>query len=514
MTRRVAIAAPGPSAVEAGRAVTAAGGNAVDAAIAAIVVASCTEPGIVSPMGGAYVNVWSPTQGPYVVDGNVEMPGRGRESARFGAGVWEVHMAYGGGTTVFGGPGSVAVPGMFAALAEASTRWGRLPWLELLVPAAHVLRAGYGLGTAAAYYLQFSRPQLFGQDPQTVAFLRQCGITPTAGALLRDPDLAATLDHIGRVGAQDLYTGELGRALAADMDARGGLVSTEDLAAYRTVTRPAVACSLGDWELGVNPPPSIGGPVLAAMIRLLQARHAQRGVTDAHDIIDIQRIVLSHRRSHLDCAEDLTAAGEELLDLVAALGADGLAAMSTSPETIHVSAIDDDGLACAITTSAGYGSGVTVPGTGLMLNNALGEPELNTRGLHALLPGQRLASNMAPTTGRRRDGSMLAIGSPGADRITTSIFQVLDALCLRHLPLQEAIDAPRLHVQLDAAGEPTVRYERAGELPRAAADSGLPSLAHEPVTMWFGGVGATLLHSSGNLEGAADPRRAAAVGVG
>ena len=513
MTRRVAIAAPGPSAVEAGRAVTAAGGNAVDAAIAAIVVASCTEPGIVSPMGGAYVNVWSPNEGPQVIDGNVEMPGRGRAPDRFGNGVWEVHMAYGGGTTVFGGPGSVAVPGMFAALAEASARWGRLPWLELLVPAAHVLRAGYGLGTAAAYYLTFSRPELFGQDAQTVAFLRQCGVTPTAGALLRDPDLAATLDHIGRTGAQDLYTGELGHALAADMDERGGLISTEDLADYRTITRPAVSCRLGDWELGVNPPPSIGGPVLAAMTRLLQARRDQRGRTDAHDIIDIQRSVLGHRRSHLDCAEDLGDAGAELLELVAGQRADGLAAMSTSPETIHVSTVDADGLACAITTSAGYGSGVTVPGTGLMLNNALGEPELNARGLHALPPGRRLPSNMAPTTGRRTDGSKLAIGSPGADRITTSIFQVLDGLCLRHLPLQEAIDAPRLHVQLDAAGEPTVRFERAGDLPRAAADSGLATLAHEPVTMWFGGVGATLRHAAGALEAAADPRRAAAVGV-
>ena len=145
---------------------------------------------------------------------------------------------------------------------------------------------------------------------------------------------------------------------------------------------------------------------------------------------------------------------------------------------------------------------MNIPGTGV-----------NARGRHALPPGRRLPSNMAPTTGRRTDGSKLAIGSPGADRITTSIFQVLDGLCLRHLPLQEAIDAPRLHVQLDAAGEPTVRFERAGDLPRAAADSGLATLAHEPVTMWFGGVGATLRHACGELEAAADPRRAAAFGV-
>ncbi|MEP7160211.1 MAG: gamma-glutamyltransferase [Dermatophilaceae bacterium] len=513
MKRRVALAAPGPSAVDAGIAVARAGGNAVDAAIAAIVVASCTEPGIVSPMGGAYVNVWAPGEGPYVVDGNVEMPGRGREPERFGGGVWDVYMEYGGGTRVFGGPGSVAVPGMLAALSEASTRWGRLPWLELLVPAAHVLRTGFPLGTAAAYYLTYSRPELFGQDPETVTFLRQCGVAPTAGALLRAPDLAATLDRIGREGAADLYTGELGHALATDMDARGGLVSAEDLAAYQVVTRQAVRCRLGDWALGVNPPPSIGGPALAAMVRLLQIRHQRVGTTDAHDVIDIQRLVLAYRRARLDGAEALEQAGAELLSVVDDQGAEGLAALATSPETVHVSAVDSDGLACAITTSAGYGSGVTVPGTGLMLNNALGEPELNTRGLHALPPGRRLPSNMAPTTGRRDDGAMLAIGSPGADRITTSVFQVLDILCLHHLPLQEAIDAPRLHVELDADAAPTVRFERAGSLPQAVEDSGLRSLAHEPVTMWFGGVGATLLHPDGRLDAAADPRRAAAVGI-
>ena len=109
--------------------------------------------------------------------------------------------------------------------------------------------------------------------------------------------------------------------------------------------------------------------------------------------------------------------------------------------------------------SAGYGAGLTVPGTGMLLNNALGEPELNKRGLHRLVPGTRLASNMAPTTGRTADGRVLAIGSPGADRITTALMQVLGQGCLHGADLQHAIDAPRLHVRFEATGEAVVEHE-------------------------------------------------------
>lgn len=510
----LAVAAPGQDAVDAALEVGSAGGNAVDAAIAALVVASCTEPGIVSPMGGAFVNVWAPGADPVVVDGNCEMPGRGRDPKAGGTSVWEVHMEYAGGITVFGGPGSVATPGMFAALGEASRRWGRLPWAELLTPASHVLRRGYRLGASSAYYLGFATAELFARDPETTGFLAQAGAPPAVGAMLRDTALADSLDHLGRAGAADLYTGELGHALAEDMAAREGLLSSIDLAAYRTVTRPALRTRLGPWDLGVNPAPSIGGPVLTTMLRLLQRRRLVQGMTDARDVLEIQRLVLDYRRRLIDLSDDLEQAGRELIRVLEEVGPDGLAAVATSQDTIHVSVVDARGLACAVTTSAGYGSGVTVPGTGLALNNALGEPELNRRGLHALAPGTRLASNMAPTTGRRDDGGMLAIGSPGADRITTALFQVLGGLCLDGLALQAAVDRPRLHVGFDDVGGPWVRYERSEALTAAVSDLPLPALPQEPLTMYFGGVGAALRDGTDRLVAAADPRRAAATGIG
>ena len=454
---RVAVAAPGAEPVEAALAIAAAGGNAVDAAVSAILVATVTEPGIVSAMGGAFVNVWEPGGEPVVIDGNVEMPGRGRPPEAFGRGFHEVFIDFYGGLTVFAGHGSVATPGMFAALHEASARHGRLPWRELVLPAVGYARDGYPLGASAASYLTDASP-LFVFDDQTRAFHEQgLGRGPVAGQVMRSPDLARSMEAIAG-GVDTLYGGELGEVIAADMDAHDGLLTREDLAAYRTATRPALRTRLGHWDIGVNPAPSIGGPVLTTMLRLLAARRLQAGTSHAGDVIDIERLVLGYRRHAIDEAHDLEAAGRELVDLLERLGPEGLEAVCSSPETIHVSAVDADGLACSITTSAGYGSGVTTPGTGLILNNALGEPELNRRGLHALVPGTRMASNMAPATARREGGAVLAVGSPGADRITTALFGVLGGVCLDDHPLQTAIDQPRVHVAFDDDGGQRVEF--------------------------------------------------------
>src|SRR5690606_12906110 len=179
----------------------------------------------------------------------------------------------------------------------------------------------------------------------------------------------------------------------------------------------------------------------------------------------------------------------------------------------HVAAVDSDGMACAVTASSGYGSGATIPGTGLLLNNCLGEPELNRLGLHALAPGTRLASNMAPSVARAPDGRVMAIGTPGADRITTALMQVLARHCLLDVDMGEAISRPRAHVRV-VRGEPTrVDYERDAGIAAAVTALGMPGLEHEPHSMYFGGVGAASRSASGVLSAAGDPRREAATGV-
>jgi gamma-glutamyltranspeptidase / glutathione hydrolase len=508
MSPRAAVAATSTLAAQAGLDLVHAGGSAVDAAIAAMAVAMVTEPGVVSPMGGAYVNVWPVDGEPVVIDGNVEMPGRGLPPERLGAGVREITMPYGGGITILAGHGSAATPGVFAAFDLAHERFGSAPWAELLSPAIDAVTHGFPLGSAAASYLALTYESVFGWDEQThAAVTGPCGTVAQTGDLLRSADLAATLGTIADEGAAVLYTGALAERFVSDMERRGGLVTAADLAAYRAVERAALTTTLGDWTLATNPPPSIGGPVLTALLRLL----GERPAATVGDVIELQRAVLGYRRDTLDVAPDLADAGRELLGVVEQRG---LAGLPTSSSTAHVSVMDHTGLACAITASAGYGSGATVPGTGLMLNNCLGEPELNRLGLHALAPGTRLASNMAPTTGRCTDGSGLAVGTPGADRITTALMQVLQAYCLQGQGIQDAIDRPRVHVGWGPDGSPRVEYERDDALARAAARSGLEAVEHEPAAMYFGGVGAALRSADGTLSAAADPRRAAATALG
>jgi gamma-glutamyltranspeptidase/glutathione hydrolase len=228
------------------------------------------------------------------------------------------------------------------------------------------------------------------------------------------------------------------------------------------------------------------------------------------DILRIQRAVLAYRQQVHDLSRDLDADGHALL---VSVERHGLAGLPTSASTAHVSAVDSDGLACAVTMSSGYGSGVTIPGTGLLINNALGEPELNRLGLHALAPGTRLASNMAPTVARAADGRVLAVGSPGADRITTALMQVLAQLCLGGADLDAAVQAPRMHVRFGESGRPLVEHEASDELSAAIARAGVHGLDHGELSMYFGGVGAAYRDSDGQLRAAGDPRREAAVGV-
>lgn len=218
-------------------------------------------------------------------------------------------------------------------------------------------------------------------------------------------------------------------------------------------------------------------------------------------MVNAQRAVLNYRARQLDGArESLPQAVEHLLEM--AQRAD--TGLLSAPSTSHVSAVDGDGLACAITASAGYGSGVMIDNTGFWLNNSLGELDLHTKGLSGLAPGTRLASNMAPTIARRRsDGAVLAIGSPGASRITTAIAQVLVNFAARGMSLADAVEHPRLHVELGdhqqtIAFEPGLPIEPMYNLqPRPFAES----------SMYFGGVQAVFGARTDGLVGIADARR-------
>ena len=503
---RVALVAPGTIALEAGLEAAAEGGNAVDAAVAAALAAMSTEPGVVSLMGGAFVNVWAAGADPVVIDGNVEMPGRGLDPSAFGRGVRLVHSDYGGGVTLGAGHGSVANSGALQALSVTRERYGRLPWRRLVEPAARACRDGYPVGAAAALYLGIVRDSIFGADEEAHALVTGAdGGALQPGEISSNVDLADILDLLAVQGVSLFTTGAVGRVLVDDMAANDGLITLADLTAYEAVVRTPTMRRMGGWTVAFNPPPSVGGPMLATMLGEL----ARMNGWSWTDVISIQRRVLSYRFNVHDRSHDLEADGHALLEAVERYGLPGL---PTSASTANVSAVDEHGTACAITMSCGYGAGMVIPGTGIVLNNSLGEPELNRLGLHAVAPGTRLASNMSPTTARNAATAALAVGSPGADRITTALMQVLGRVLLRGEGLQAAVDAARLHVRFMEDGSPRVEYEPSDELADAVVESGLPGHSYPNPHMYFGGVGAAELTDHG-LVAAGDSRREAAVGV-
>lgn len=503
---RVAVAATGRQALEAGLAVATDGGGAVDAAMAAAFVALSTEPGMVSFGGGAYINIWPADGEPVVIDGNVEMPGRGAPPEAFGSGVREVRSAYGGGVTMQAGHGSVATPGIVPTMALAHDSHARLPWARLLAPATAATRQGYPMSPAAARYLAFTADALFGTDPEAYSLVTDAaGVVLRGGEATRNNALGDVLDELAVEGPDLFTTGRVGRALVDDMAGRG-LITPADLAAYSPVRRPAHTVDIGDWTAALNPPPAVGGVVLAVMLGEL----ARRGNWTWADAIEVQRTVLAYRLAVHDHSRDLEADG---LAMLAAVDERGLAGLQGSSSTAHISAVDNDGNACAITMSSGYSAGICIPGTGVLLNNCLGEVELNRLGLHAMTPGTRLASNMAPTTARTADGRVMAVGSPGADRITTALMLVMGQGFLHNADLREAIDDPRLHLRRGDSGEFVVEHEADAGIEAAVSAAGLASHQYAEPHMYFGGVGAALRSVTGELTAAGDRRRDAAVGV-
>lgn len=506
MTSRLAIAATSELAAQAGAHIAEAGGNAVDAAIAAILVSINTEPGMCSLACGGFVTIWPPGGEPITLDGYVTAPGSGDTIPDAERNAWNVHMMYGGGVTTAIGPDSVGVPGGVALFGAASEEYGDVPWNVLFEPAVAATREGFPLPAASRHYLEHSGEPIFGRTPDGhKAIYHPNGELKRIGETIRVPHLADTLERIGRLGPQEFYTGEIGHVIARHMRDNGGRLNETDLAGYRVERRPSLVIDSGDdvehrWRIATNPPPAVGGTVLAAMLKLVN-RQSITGWDAAaiRTIVDIQRLVLGFRREHLDLCDDVDAEAARLITL--AETCDPVPALQ-SASTCHASAVDDSGLTCAVTVSSGYSSGEMPVGTGLWLNNCLGELELNKRGLNIGPPGTRLPSNMAPTTALGDDGRALAIGSPGADRITTAMLQALVGHLQIGLPLDEAIRLPRAHVEFAEEG---VRVACEPGLP--IDDVTIPHRCFDSLSMYFGGVSAAAWSPNSGFTVAADPRR-------
>ncbi len=467
-----------------------AGGNAVDAAIGALLTSFTCEPLLTGLGAGGYMLVIEPGGQPVILDFFVEAPGRGADhDAR--AELIPVDVSFGDAVQIFNiGPASVGSYGVPAGLAHASARFGRLTLSQLVAPAAAHARRGVALVPAQAYVVQILEG-LVTSTPECAALFAPGGRLLHTGDVLRQEALADALELFGARGAEPFYRGEVAARIVDWLVARGGTLTLEDLAAYRVIEREPVHVRYRGREVLTNPPPSAGGILLAQALSLLDARPSPPSIADL--IGAMEQTQAARTADFLEGLND----PEFVRQFLAGHGA-------TLGSTTHVAVMDRDGWACSVTTSNGSSSGVIVPGTGVHLNNMLGEQDLNPRGFHRHPIGRRLPSMMAPTAVLRDGRPELVLGSAGSNRIRSAILQTIVRVLDGGMIAGDAVQAPRIHF------EDGVVYAEPG------IDSGQIDLtrhAHAPFrarNLFFGGVQAVERDADGCFWGGGDPRRGGA----
>lgn len=481
----------------------------VDMAVAAALVATISETLMCSLGGSAFLMIRLPGQEPWLFDGSDVTP-RLPAPPEPDSPAWKrVHLPYGDGIEVVAGHASVGVPGMLRALELAAQRFGSLPWRELVAPAIELARRPCPSGATLVRWLKIAgRAVFYDQEASRRCFFPDGENPLREGDSFVIPNMAETLEYIAAEGARAFYEGDLAAMFAREMSEHGGRVRREDLAACVAEQRRPIRMRSADFDLALNPPPAVGGAAVGAVIGMIEAGWDSAGSSAEHALLHarVQEGLLRLREDELAHSEFHENDALRLLQsdaLRSRLGA------LQSPNTTHFSIASADGGLVGVTLSNGYGSGITIPGTGIICNNSLGEPELNPWGYLAAPPGQRLVSNMAPTIATAEDGRCLVMGSPGASRITTAIAQTWTHYALGGLGFEDAVAAPRLHVEewhdgLHAQCEPDIDT-------RWLEDAGFTVRPFERRDMFFGTVKLAGLDENGRLHGVADDRRQGAV---
>jgi gamma-glutamyltranspeptidase/glutathione hydrolase len=486
------VAAGHPLTAQAGARVLREGGNAVDAALAAMLTSFAAEPLLTGLGAGGYMLVAGAGQQPTLLDFFVQAP-RGKAgdataardgSARAGGELQAVDVSFGDAAQVFYiGPASCGVYGAPAGVCEAAGRWGTIPLEQLAAPAAKLARDGVALNHGQAYVAEILA-DLLTATPECAALWAPSGSILREGEVLRNPELGQALERLGAEGAEPFYRGDLAAAVCAWLSDKGASLSADDLAGYRAVERDPVRIGYRDREVLTNPPPSAGGTLLAYSLALLDRRPAPPTLGD---VVEAMRAAQAERTPQF--LDDLNE--DRFLErfLSRALGA-----------TTHISVLDASGRACSVTCTNGEGSAVVVPGTGIHLNNVMGEEDLNPFGFHRHPPGRRMPSMMAPSIVMRDGEVELVLGSAGSNRIRSALLQTIVGAVDHDLDVREAVDAPRVHFEAGVVyAEPGVALD---EL--ESADTQI--VRFSALNLFFGGVQA-VCRRGGALSGAGDPRR-------
>jgi gamma-glutamyltranspeptidase/glutathione hydrolase len=484
------VAAGHPLTAEAGARILRDGGNAVDAAVAAVLASWVTEPLLTGPGAGGYLLVAGAGEEPTLLDFFVEAPGRGADPSRR-ADLLPCEVSFGDAVQVFNcGAASCGTYGSPAGLAAALERWGSVNTAALAAPAAAAAREGIALSAAQAHVFHILEPILVSTAESRAAFAPD-GRALREGELFRSAELAETIERFGAEGAAPFYAGDLADAVVDWLGARGGQLTCADLAAYEPAARPPVRATYRGREVLTNPPPSAGGTLLALAMARLDER--SNGAPSAVDIVAVMEEAQALRTPAF--VEGLVEPGFAERLLASRLGS-----------TTHISVLDADGRACSVTCTNGEGSGVVVPGTGIHINNVMGEQDLNPLGFFTYPPGRRMPSMMAPTVVLGTDGAVeLVLGSAGSNRIRSAILQVIVGVVDHGLQAHDAVVAPRAHFEDDLV------YVEPGVDAAALRDAGREVLAFRDLNLFFGGAQAVERdRATGALSGAGDPRRGGA----
>lgn len=519
------VAAGHEQTAEAARIVFEAGGNAFDAAVAAVLMACVAEPTLTSLGGGGFLLAHPASGKDVLFDFFTQTPGV--RSPHISPDFYPIEANFGDTVQAFHiGLGSIAVPGVFAGLLRVHGQLGRLPLSVVVEPAVACAREGLSVSGFQGYCYELLEPILMA-----TAGARQ--IYAPQGTLLKEGDrlhmikLGDTLEHLASLGdfaaLRAFYEGEIAQQTVRACQENGGFLSMADFENYEVIVRSPLSIQYRGTQLLTNPPPSAGGSLIAFCLELLDqfdlADMTFGSSTHLQLLSQAMRWTNEARRDHLDkhlfepsvidrfLSEDLVEKYAEPLKDLCATG------LNRWGSTTHISVMDDEGNAASVTTSNGEGSSYVVPGTQIMMNNMLGEEDLNPLGFNQWPTNQRMSSMMAPTMILQNGKPQLVLGSGGSNRIRTAVFQVISNALDFKMPLAEAVSAARIHWE-----NGTFHLEPA--LNAAAIETAVKEdeqLGTDRVVQWqqsnmfFGGVHSVGIGANGQLEGAGDPRRSGAV---
>src|SRR5215471_57851 len=517
-------------ACDAGAAVLAKGGSAVDAAVATAFALAVTHPSAGNIGGGGFMVVRAAGGGVTTFDYREKAPGKSTRQMYLRDGKVDISLTNEG----YLAPG---VPGTVRGLALAHKRFGRLPWKDVVMPAVLLAEDGFVLSAGLARGLNAQLAGVMGKYPASTAAYGKPGGTWAAGDRLVLKDLGRTLRAIATDGPDAFYKGWIADRIAADMAANGGLITKEDLAAYEAKERAPVTGTFRGYDIAAMPPPSSGGVAMIEMLNMLEAYDLKaKGAASAdakHLEIEAMRRAYLDRARFLGDPDFVTVPLQTLLskdharELAASITPDKASSslelgkdIVTTPtaqepdETTHFSVVDRDGMAVSntYTLEGGYGSRVVVKGAGFLLNNEMGDFNKNpgvtlpdgTIGTPANLidPGKRMLSSMTPAIVSKGGKVVLITGSPGGRTIINTVFTVVLNVTEFGMNVRDAVDAPRMHHQWLPD---TVTIERAGADKDLVAK--LRALGH---TVREGGAqgdaNSILVDAGGTAWGAADRR--------